>query len=332
MARTRAQRRRQSVLLTIALVATLLALVFARDVSRAAHHASGPRRSENLSFAAGANALLTRENQFDQRLGYLLAHGATLSRPVFAARLAQLNDDLVTWPTAAKLLRRPNLTHGVNETLYDTTLRRVAAYESLLAQVSAALTLPFSTATPSQPDASPVSMLISSAGIWNRARFSLRREPGHARLDALSNVTSATASSSALTQLRLAPSLAVTRAVSLSALSVRPAALPSTPGEMLLPPVNSFQLGISVTNGAYVDQAVTLIVRLVPRSSRLGVYQEVLHATLGPLRSYAFVPKPLATVASEHATLTIRLVGAPGGGALTHVATYQVVLSPSGNG
>jgi hypothetical protein len=320
------------VLLTIALVLTLLALIFARDVSRAAHHASGPRRSENLSFAAGANALLTRQNQFDQRLGYLLSHGATLSRPVFAARLTQLNDDLASWAPFAKLLRRPNLVHDVNETLYQTTLQRVSAYESLLASVSTALTLPFQASTPYEPDAAPASTLTSSAQTWNRARFSLRREPGRARLDELSAVSVASASTSALTQLRHAPSLALTRDVALSALSVSPAALPSSSGEMLLPPVNSFRVGVSVTNGAYVDQAVTLIVRLVPRSSRLSGYQEVLHATLGPLRSYAFVPGPIAIVASEHATLTVRLVGAPGGSALTHVATYQVVVSPSGNG
>jgi len=87
VARTRAQRRRHTLLLTVALVATLLVLVFARDIGRSAHGAINPRRSENRSFAALANSLLGQENAFDARLTYLLTNGESVSRSVFAARL-----------------------------------------------------------------------------------------------------------------------------------------------------------------------------------------------------------------------------------------------------
>jgi hypothetical protein len=46
--------------ITLALAVTLLVLLFARDVSRSAHGAVAPRRSENLSFAALANSLLVQ--------------------------------------------------------------------------------------------------------------------------------------------------------------------------------------------------------------------------------------------------------------------------------
>ncbi len=316
----------------MAIVATLLVLIFARDVSRAAHNASGPRRSENLSFAAAANALVTRENLFDQRLDALLVGGASLSRPVFDARLQQLDGALQGWVTIANQLRRPSLAHGVNDTLAQLTTSRVAAYETLLAQVATALSLPAVVSTPFVRDPAPVATLASTTATWNVARFSLVREPGHARLDALSNVTASSAAATSLRALSGSSSLALVRSVAISAVLVNPPALPSVAGSMLLPPVTSMGLGISVTNHAYVEQAVTLIVRVVPRSGPLDTSQQVLHATLAPLGSFAFVPAPITTVASERATLTLRLVGAPGGAALTHTETYQVVLSPSGNG
>lgn len=316
----------------MALAATLLVLVFAHDISRAAHNASGPRRSENLSFAASANALLTDENQLDQRLGYLLGNGASLSRPIFAARLTQLDDTLAGCLSIVRQLRHPRLAHDVNATLYDTTTSRVAAYETLFSQIAATLHLPWHAATSYVSDPSPAQTLSASAHAWSRARFSLAREPGRARLDALTNVTASEVSTSGLAALNRSTSLALVRSVAISALSVRPAALPAAPGIMVLPPVTSMRLGVSVTNQAFAEQAVTLIVRVVSRSQSPAPYQEVLHATLGPLASYAFVASPIATLASEHATVTIRLVGAPGGAALTHVETYQLVLSPSGNG
>ena len=80
--------------LTIAVVATLVVLLFARDVTRSAHGAISPRRSENRSFGVLANLLLSQQNDFDAHLAYLLANGTSLTRPVFAARLTQLYQEL----------------------------------------------------------------------------------------------------------------------------------------------------------------------------------------------------------------------------------------------
>ena len=101
MARTRAQRRRQNTIVTLALVVTVLVLLFAHDVNRAAHNSTTVRRSENRSFARLANTLVASEQLFDQRLGYLLTHGGTMSREVFSARLDQLARVLPEWSTDA---------------------------------------------------------------------------------------------------------------------------------------------------------------------------------------------------------------------------------------
>ena len=176
MARTRAQRRRHTVLISLALIITLIVLVFARDVSRSAHGATTERRSENRSFAALTNGLMVEENEFDQRLDRLLSQGDTLRRTSFAARLYQLNDELPGWVTDANLLREPALSHHVNQTLYELTTERVAAYQALLGEIARALTLPWTT-NPIERVMDPAATLVNTSKQWNLARFALVKEP-----------------------------------------------------------------------------------------------------------------------------------------------------------
>ncbi|MGP8009102.1 MAG: hypothetical protein ACLPKZ_02455, partial [Acidimicrobiales bacterium] len=172
MARTRAQRRRRTLLITLALVVTLIVLVFARDVSRSAHGAITARRSENRSFGALANALIEQENAFDGRLHALLTQGGSLRRDVFAARLDQLDEQLPSWLNAADQLRRPVLSHDVNDELDLITQERVAAYETLLGDIAHALALPWGTSyTPSLVN--PATSLIATSESWNVDRFAL---------------------------------------------------------------------------------------------------------------------------------------------------------------
>lgn len=332
MARTRAQRRRHNAWLTIALVATVLVVIFARDVSQSAHRASGPRSSENLTFAAAANAIVSNENLFDKRLDALITGGTHLSRAIFDARLIQLNDELPGWLIEAHQWRVPTLAHRVNQTFWDVTLERVTADESLLHEIASALSLPFTPTVNVAVDSSPTTTLRTSTATWNRARFSLVREPGHARLDASSNLAGDHVAASGLGALTSSRSLAVTRSLTISAVAVRPDALPAPAGVMLEPPVSSLHLGVTVTNGAFVTQGVTLTVTLTPTSAGSPSFHQILRTTLAPRQSYAFVPRPIGTRASERATLTIVAVGTPGGAALSTTRTYQVKMSPSGNG
>jgi hypothetical protein len=56
-----------------------------------------------------------------------------------------------------------------------------------------------------------------------------------------------------------------------------------------------------------------------------------MNTVLGPLQSFAFVPKLLQTQASERATLIIKVAGAPSAVNMTRSRIYRVVMSPSGS-
>ena len=314
----------------MALAVTLLVLLFARDVSRSAHGAAAPRRSEDLSFAALANSLLIQQNQFDGRLHSLLDEGTTLRRVVFAARLYQLNDQLANWSIAGDLLRRPTLSHDVNESLGTLTDERVAAYQTLLGDVARTLELPWST-RPLEAVTNPAATLLETSTSWNTDRFALRKEPGHVRLDALRSSSAQYFAAHGVSLLTRSPSLALVRAVSIDAVRVTPAALPSQADVMLLPPVKSVQLGVSVLNASYDDQSVTITIVVTPLNHRGLAFSSRMSATLGPLGAFAFVPKALTTAPSEQANVVIRVFGARAAVGKTTVERYRLRMSPSGN-
>jgi len=321
------------VLLLLALAATLVVLLFANDITKSAHSAADLRRSENRSFGALANDLLTQENLLDQRLTYLLMNGQTLSRPVFAARLHQVAQLLPLVAEESVLVRRPVLAHNVNAVLSQLTEQRVDDYQVLLDTVARSLSLPWkvlNTTTLTTPVAQ--ASLVSTGAQWATARRSLVREPGRVRLIADATSMSTMDLTSQLAILANAPSLSLQRGIGIAAVSVDPAPLPAPRGTLILPPVTSIHLGVSVSNAAYVSQAVALTVTLTPANPRRPRQIQRLVATLGPLQSFAFVPTRLATAVSEQATLTISISGAPAGANMTRVRTYHVVMSPSGTG
>lgn len=330
MARTRAQRRRRTLLITLALAVTLVVLLFARDVSRSAHGSAASRRSEDRSFGALANALISSENNFDTRLASLLAQGGTLQRDVFAARLGQLDQQLPGWATAADQLRRPDLAHDVNESLDQLTQERVAAYQTLLRYVAHALTLPWSTG-PSEVVTNPAASLVTTSQHWNVDRFSLVKEPGRVRLTATSSLSAVYFAQYGVASLVNSPSLALIRAIGIAALRVSPAPLPASPGVLLLPPVTSVQFGVSVLNTSYVNQPVTLTIRVTPANKQRAAFAQTLTTTLGPLGAYAFVPRALRTAASERARVVVTLSGAPAASGMVISETLQLEMSPSGS-
>ncbi len=316
-------------LITLALVITLIVLVFARDVSRSAHGAITERRSENKSFAALANGLVDQENEFDARLDRLLTQGASLRRIVFAARLYQLNDVLPGWITDADLLREPALSHKVNETLYQLTIERVAAYQALLGDVATSLRLPWST-TPSETPANPSATIVETSSRWNRARFALSKEPGRVRLAATTSRSASYFEHRGTTDLANAPSLALVRAISIVAVRVVPSPLPAAHGVLLLPPVKTVALGVSVLNASYDEQPVTLSIRVTPTNHRGQPFFERMSTTLGPLQAYAFVPSALTTAPSERAGVVISVAGARAAVGKVTTEHFRLEMSPSG--
>ena len=332
MARTRAQRRRHSLFITIALVVTLVVLVFARDISRAGHGSITSRRSENRSFAALANALITQENNFDSRLATLLGSGSSLSRPVFDAQLNQLDQQLAYWSTAADLLRRPKLDHDINDVFADLTETRIDDYESLFASMARSLSLPTPPSAPgSAPSAHPAQSLINTVSLWNKDRTDLRNEPGTVRLDALTNSSATLFLQSGVTALTASSSLAVVRGIGIAAIRVTPAPLPSEGGELLLPPVSEMYLGVSVINTGFVTQSLTMYLSMTPSNGPLSPVRQTFNVVLAPLQSYAFVRRVIAVVPSERAILDIRITGAQASPNLVRSKSFRVVMSPPGH-
>lgn len=319
----------------MAVIATLLVVLFARDISRAGHGATSPRLSENESFAALTNSLIGQENAFDAHLAYLLEHGASLSRQVFAARLVQLQQQLPLFQTEASRLRRPLLKHRINDTIAQLTEQRVDDYQLVLSSVASGLSMPWSTPsnlTPGLSVAAAQASLASTSQQWNLARRGLLLEPGHVSLSGTTSATAHLDFTTVMSQLSQSPSLTLTRGVGITAVSVSPSPLPAPTGEILLPPTGVIHLGVTVSNASYATQPVTLTIVLSP-AGRSGVPQrQSMSVTLRPLGSYAFVPKILSIAASEHATLTLSLAGAQTGPNMVRLRRYAVVVSPSGNG
>jgi hypothetical protein len=333
VARTRAQRRRRTLLITLALVVTLIVLVFARDVSRAAHGAITARRSENRSFGALANALILEENSFDGRLDRLLSQGGTLSREVFAARLNQLDEQLPNWITTSDQLRRPVLSHNVNDELNLLTQERVAAYQVLLGQVAHELELPWTPSTVSSPTSivNPAASLIATSQQWNVDRFALVKEPGTVRLHATSALSAQYFDHNGAQALMRSASLALMRAVDIAAIRVSPAPLPSAHTDLLLPPVTSVQIGVTVVNDGYDDQPVTLTVQVILLNHLGRAFSQRMTTTLGPMAAYAFVPRILTTAASERAKVQIHVIGAHAPLGKSTIEDFVLEMSPSGN-
>jgi hypothetical protein len=319
-------------LLTIALVVTLVVLVFARDVARSAHAAITNQRSENRSFAGLANTLIVQENDFDLRLARLLRDGSSLSRPVFDARLDQLDQELSYWATTADMLRRPKLAHDISDKIADVTEARVDDYEAILASIATALTLPAPTpGVDGTAPSDPAHSLYESALTWNHERFALRHDPGTVRLDALTLSSAKLFLESGVTDLTASPSLAVVRGIGIAAVSVEPAPLPARRGVIVLPPVTTVQLGISIVNTGFVEQAVTMVVAMKPSNGPLPAQSQTFHVELAPLQSYAFAPQEISVVPSERATLDIRISGAQASANLTRSKSYRVEMSPPGH-
>jgi len=321
--------------LTIAIAVTLVVLLFARDVTRSAHGAISPRRSENRSFGALANLLISQQNALDAHLAYLLAHGSSLSRPVFAARLTQLSQELPGWLTEAEHLRRPKLVNDVNDVIANSTEQRIDAYQVMFADLAHRLALPWpATGLVDLKQLTPSQVLIQTSQQWGVERRDLIAQPGMVRLLALTSSSARFVQQVGFAHLVSSPSLVLHRSISIATVLVQPAPLPSTVGKLVLPPVTSIHLGVSVANDGFVTQPVVLRVVLTRTNgaARGTSTVRVLSVTIGPLQSYAFVFGSLPVQPSERATLVIRVTGTTTHPAPAQTRTYQVVMSPAGTG
>ena len=321
MARKRSRRRRQSILWTSAVVASLLVLIFARDVSRTAHGDVRAVRSENQSFAVLSNAIITEENTVDSTLTALLVRGAQFNRAQLSAQMTTLNDTLRVLPAQASQLRNPTLRNDVNGKLATWCQARASAYSSLLSDVAATLSLPWPT-RPAESERQAVTVLRTTTGQWHALTTVLAHQPGHVVLTPFSDFTGVLDIGALTQQMLQTPSLKVARSLAIAAVSVSPAPFPAPPGDLELVGTSPLVLGVSVLNGSFANQPASVTATLV--SSTGVTTTRRMSATLGPRRAYAFSDLTFALVSGERATLRIVVTGAPATPGQSTVRTYRV--------
>ena len=331
MARTRAHRRRQSLRVAVALLVTLLVVVFGHEVSRSAHLENSARLSEDLSFAQLATTLINHENTFDFQLNQLLTSGAQLSRVDFALRLSELAQDLTFWREVATQMKTPVLTPSLNVLLSNDTLMRVNDYDNLLSYIAVALALPVPVNALAPRSLGEVQKsLLSTAANWGEARHQLAHSPGHVTLSPLTNLSAVLNMPQVVNALAATPSVAISRAIEISAIEVQPAPFPAPAQDLVLAPTNSVQVQVSISNLREISQPVSLVMTFTPST---GSSQQVTQTqTLSALTSFAFPRHIFSVFPGERGTLSVTLNAVPSSAQLLHNRTYRVSVSTSGPG
>ena len=326
MSRKRGRQRRRSLLLIGGALTSVLILIFASDVSRAAHNVPSARASQNASFAVLGDTLISEENSIDSSLTSILVRGASLNRAQLYTKLLTLRDETLTIPAEAAQLRFPVIAGELNEKLANGCQERVRAYDAILADVARGLSLPWpspATLTIAQADAD----LASTTQSWSSLTGALASQPGHVTLDAFSNFSGILNATSIVQQLSAAPHLKVARSVTIAAVSVTPSPFPGPRGQLDEPSTSTVALGVSVLNGAFVTQPVTVTATLTASNGRSA--SRTRRLVLGPRGAVAVTPLSFAVYGGEHATLAVSVSGAPATpGGMTQ-RTYQVVVAPT---
>lgn len=322
MVSSRTRRRRRSIALTLGAVLTLLIIIFAHDVTRAAHDAVSVRKSEDTSFAALANALVVQENLFDVQLNATLDQSSETRGQLLVA-LTSYRQQLTQWANEAALLPGPHLSGAVDTKLSIQTLQRVAAYRSLLATVATTLSLPWSS-TPSMNPGEAQATLRSSADTWGSERHVLASGPAKVTMLALTKSVASTNFSTVSSALASDPLLTLVRNFSVAAVEVQPAPLPSATGVLNLPPATAVDVTVAVDNRAVDNQALTLSVTL---TSSTGRSQTSLQSQLaGPTADVGFATSNFIIYPGERGQLRIQVTG----GGVMRSKTYHLVVAAPG--
>ncbi len=323
MSRKRSRRRRSLAWILLCTV-TLLVLVFAHDVARSAHDVPAAQASSNQSFALLGNGLIDEENQVDSTLTSLLGHHSGVSRSQLFTQLSGLRTTLLAIPTQAQQLRHWSITSDLNTQLATWAVDRARAYNAVMAAVATSLQLPWPSGgvlTLSQADR----ILSTTTQRWDQRTSSLTSLPGHVVLNSFTNFSGLLNVGAITAQLDQSPQLQLRRSISMIAVAVTPAPFPAPPGHIELVSTSTISLGVSVLNGSFSSQPVTLEAVLTPTVG--PPITLIRHGVLGPTQALAFTGLNFAVRPSEHASLQLHLLGAPATPGKSVDRSYQVVIA-----
>jgi hypothetical protein len=312
--------------LTVALVVTLVVLVFARDVSRAAHSVPTAVASQNESFAALATDLVTKANALDTAVTAVLVHGGALTRSQLAAQLVVLHHDTQTLAQQGSQVGLPPLTDNASAVLASDLITRARLTDDFLRSVATALQLPYAPTALWIPSRD-LPALARATLTWNRLSTALVKEPGHVTLPLLSNFVGELNLTATLQGLVASPSLQPAHAVAIAAVAIDPAPLPATGSVLSMINVASMSLSVSVLNHDVVVQPMALTVTLTPA---LGTVV-TRHATtvVAPRGAFGFGPFTLPLSPGESATLRISLRAPTDTNSVVIDRTYHVQVAPA---
>lgn len=324
MARSFARRRRQWILIAVALVVTVGSLVFVRDVSRQARASTSAQTALNKNFKSLTDSLMSEENDLDAATMAMLNDAATMSRSQLAAALSQLRLSAASVLAASEVLRTPTIAHNAAANQYTVSAARASAITHLLGAIAGPLQLP--DAGPSSPASAVVATLQSSNALWATTRTSLRGDPGHVTLSRSHFLLADAPVSDLVNAVVSAPALQVARSVQIAAVAVTPSPLPAPSGRLVLTPASLMTVGVSVMNNDFVRQPVTVTVVVDP-SNRLGKYERFQSSgTMAPSGAWSADFDAIAVTPGEVGRLVVNVSGP---GVTGIVRTYVLSIAPS---
>ncbi len=329
MAFPRSKLRRRRYRFAVALVVTVLVVVVGHDITRAAHADPQSRTIQNTNFAAIANAMVTQSDALGQQLVLTLNEAPSKSRLWLGSQINALVVSAQNLEEHATALSTPVIAANEQERVRAVLLERTATIEQVAAVLSTSLALPVLTGVPASSPAAIVNLSRESDRRWLAAQSVLLGEPGHVHLVDSVFPLSNYALGTALSNVSQAANLQLQRSITISAVAVQPSPFPAAVGQLVLPPVTSFTLGVTVTNEAYVLQPYAVSVSVRPTSGGGGAFLQTFSGNLGPSASYAVLPDTITVLPGERAIVTIQVSGAGvslNGG---DQKRYQLVVSTS---
>ena len=355
MARWSKKRSTRSILGLVVAGALLLGLIgiFVNGVVSSASSSTSYLSVINQSFATQANSIFTAQEPDGQALSRLLVNMPNLTRPV----LEQKHDALATSTAASAASAAdtisPAPSAGIGPRFVAIVEQRAKGVKMIRSAVERLLGL-----TPLPPPGTGgstpvVKPLISSSEATARLsaagallvkadeavgplRADLAKQPGHAQLErsvflTARSLVSPSSMASLVDQLTSSSSLAVVHDLSITAVSLTPAALP-TPGATStnLPPTTRLVVTVVVANnGTVTENAIVVTASLTPVSGGFSSSSSA-QGVARPGGAVSLVLPALRTKPGSTVTLTISVPPPPGQSDTSSLTrTYTVVVAPA---
>lgn len=331
----------------------MLVGIFINGVVSAAGSSTSYRSVVNRSFATQANVIFAAQQPDGAALQRLLLNMANLSRPVLEQKLDALATSTQAASNAAADAISPAPSAGLGDRFADIVASRAAAVKIIRSTVERLLgmtPLPPPGANAPTPRPKPLlttrtatNRLIAAGAMLTRSdeavgplRADLLRQPGHAYVERSvflvdRSLASPSSMAALVAGLEESSTLAIVHKLSLTAINLTPAALP-TPGSTStnLPPTTRLLVTVVVSNdGTVTENPVVVTCSLTPVQGGVGA---TVHAqgVARPGSALSLSLPSLHTVPGSTVTLTVSVAAPLGQSATSSLQrTFNVIVAPA---